>query len=176
MPQLDKVTFLSQYFWLSFFFLGFYYMISKFYLPKISRILALRQKKIGFSEHAIRYLQEENDKIKENSEVLLSEAQESSKSLFSKVFSRTTNWLHDNATAITKTQYENINSSYLNLVGKTLLSNNMVFYHAQTKLPDILKFKSLLNNLQSRTMKTEEYFSTSHQSAEQTKKHKKNKK
>ena len=63
MPQLDKVTFLSQFFWLCFFYLGFYYIISKIYLPQISRIIALRKKKLGFSQQGSLQLQKENHKV-----------------------------------------------------------------------------------------------------------------
>ena len=50
MPQLDKVTFLSQLWWCFFVFLGFYFVIHKSFLPKISRILKLRKKKITMSQ------------------------------------------------------------------------------------------------------------------------------
>ena len=112
MPQLDKVTFLSQFFWLCFFYLGFYYVILKFYLPKISRILALRRKKMGFSQEGMLSLQQENQQVRENYEVLLSRALVTSKSLFNTFFSRTTNWLNTNATTINKTHFQNVNASY----------------------------------------------------------------
>lgn len=50
MPQLDKVTFLSQFFWLCFFFISFYFGIVKFVLPKLSRILKYRKKTKNTSE------------------------------------------------------------------------------------------------------------------------------
>lgn len=46
MPQLDTVTYLSQFFWLCFFFLGFYFAIVQFFLPKMARILKFRQEKM----------------------------------------------------------------------------------------------------------------------------------
>lgn len=44
MPQLDKVTFFSQYFWLLVFFLSFYLFVAKYILPKMVRIYLLRQR------------------------------------------------------------------------------------------------------------------------------------
>ena len=44
MPQLDKVTFFSQYFWLLVFFLSFYFFVAKIILPKMTRIYLLRQR------------------------------------------------------------------------------------------------------------------------------------
>lgn len=46
MPQLDTVTFMSQFFWLCFFFFGFYLCLVQFILPKMARILKFRQQKI----------------------------------------------------------------------------------------------------------------------------------
>lgn len=46
MPQFDKVTFFNQIFWLLLLFLGFYAIVLKYYLPKVSFALKLRTKKI----------------------------------------------------------------------------------------------------------------------------------
>jgi len=147
MPQLDKVTFLSQFFWLCFFFLGFYYIILKFYLPQISRILALRRKTMGFSQEGMTTLQDENQQVRENYDVLFSKALTTSKNVFNFFFSRTTDWLNTNAISITKTQYNKINSSYMESLGETSLSQNILFYHAGPNLPERLSFKILLNTL-----------------------------
>ena len=149
MPQLDKVTFLSQFFWLCFFYLGFYYIILKFYLPKISRILALRRKKMGFSHEGMMSLQQENHLIRENYESLVSRALATSKNLFKTFFSRTTNWLNTNATVINKTHYQPVNTSYLQSLGESSLSQNLLFYHAGKNLPEKLTFKNLVQNLQN---------------------------
>jgi hypothetical protein len=45
MPQLDKVTFLSQVFWGALAFNLFYVILLKFILPVISKIIKIRQKK-----------------------------------------------------------------------------------------------------------------------------------
>lgn len=46
MPQLDKVTFLAQFFWFILFYLGVYFYFVKFFLPKMGRIFKLRQERI----------------------------------------------------------------------------------------------------------------------------------
>jgi len=149
MPQLDKVTFLSQFFWLCFFYLGFYYVILKFYLPKISRILSLRQKKMGFSNQGMISLQQENHQVREDYQELLSKALTLSKTLFNNFFSQTTNWLSTNATTINKTQYQKVNTSFVQSLGETSLSQNVLFYHAGKNLPEKLTFKILHDNLQT---------------------------
>jgi len=149
MPQLDKVTFLSQFFWLCFFFLGFYYVILKFYLPKISRIIALRQKKLGFSQEGMHFLQQENQQVRENYGTLVEKALEISKSLFTNLFSHATNWLDSNASSINKMHYQNVNTSFLQSLGESSLSQNLLFYHASKNLPEILTFKVLIKNLET---------------------------
>nr|YP_010470409.1 ATP synthase F0 subunit 8 [Tetraselmis marina]UVF37897.1 ATP synthase F0 subunit 8 [Tetraselmis marina] len=47
MPQLDTVTYMSQFFWLCFFFVGFYFVLVQFFLPKMARILKFRQEKMA---------------------------------------------------------------------------------------------------------------------------------
>ena len=50
MPQLDKVTFFSQFFWLCFFYLGFYGVVVKQILPRFGRIFKLRENKNEISK------------------------------------------------------------------------------------------------------------------------------
>lgn len=59
MPQLDIVTYFSQFFWLCFFFLGFYFCLVQFFLPKMARILKYRQEKMALIEgQSLSYLSE----------------------------------------------------------------------------------------------------------------------
>lgn len=43
MPQLDKVTYLSQYVWFCVFFLSFYLFLTRFILPSVHHVLAVRR-------------------------------------------------------------------------------------------------------------------------------------
>jgi len=45
MPQLDKVTFLTQFVWLTVCFLALYYTLVTTYLPRVARLLKLRELK-----------------------------------------------------------------------------------------------------------------------------------
>jgi hypothetical protein len=51
MPQLDQVTFLSQFFWLCIFYFAFYFYIVKYFLPSMGRIYKIRAKKMIDVEH-----------------------------------------------------------------------------------------------------------------------------
>lgn len=46
MPQLDHVSYFSQFFWLSILFLTFYLVLVQNFLPKIATILKMRKKLI----------------------------------------------------------------------------------------------------------------------------------
>ena len=49
MPQMDKVAFFSQLFWLMITFYGFYMITVKTHLPNLARILKVRKKKVEFA-------------------------------------------------------------------------------------------------------------------------------
>ena len=50
MPQFDQFSFLNQVFWVLLVFSNFYFFISYFLLPKLSKILKFRLKKVRFDK------------------------------------------------------------------------------------------------------------------------------
>lgn len=69
MPQLDLVSFLSQYFWLLVGFLGFYFYLYKSFLPKMYRIYSVRERlsnKSHDSKSTFQTLYTEASKTKQN--------------------------------------------------------------------------------------------------------------
>jgi hypothetical protein len=50
MPQLDKVSFLSQFFWLCIVFFAMYLILVKLFLPSLARIVKLRNSLGGSAE------------------------------------------------------------------------------------------------------------------------------
>ena len=63
MPQLDIVTFFSQFFWLSLFFIGFYYLLYKYFLPSYSRSILFRDKFTSSSLEGSSLYSEEKENI-----------------------------------------------------------------------------------------------------------------
>lgn len=149
MPQLDKVTFLSQFFWLCFFYLGFYYIVLKYFLPKISRILTLRKKKMNLSQYGSNSLDQENQQVRQKLDTILSKGLSLSRNVFTDFLSRTTNWLDESLTGVNKTHYKTVNNSYIQSLGETSLSQNILLYHASTHLPDALKVNVLLGKMKN---------------------------
>lgn len=149
MPQLDKVTFLSQFFWLCVFYFGFYFILLKYFLPKISRILALRKKKMSFSQDGVSSLQQENVEVRQNFETVLSKALSTSKNVFNDFFSRTTGWLDESVLSFNKTHYQNLNKSYIQSLGETSLSQNILLYYASRNLPEKLTLRLLAEKMKN---------------------------
>ena len=71
MPQLDKFTFATQIFWLSFFFLSSYFITLNFFLPRILSILRLRNSKLNYYKSSISANRVEENVILKSSNLLL---------------------------------------------------------------------------------------------------------
>jgi hypothetical protein len=149
MPQLDKVTFLSQFFWLCFFYIGFYFLILKFFLPKMTRILKLRKNKLSSSQEGVTSLQQENDKIRTSYETLLANGLSASRSAFNESFQRTEKWLQDMVENNNKTHFKAINKAYIYSVGEASLSQNLALNQVSSELPEKIYFPILLEKIKS---------------------------
>ena len=149
MPQLDKVTFLSQFFWLCFFYIGFYFLILKFFLPKMTRILKLRKNKLSSSQEGVTSLQQENDKIRTSYETLLANGLSASRSAFNESFQRTEKWLQDIVENNNKTHFKAINKAYIYSVGEASLSQNLALNQVSSELPEKIYFPILLEKIKN---------------------------
>ena len=147
MPQLDKVTFLSQFFWLCLFYLGFYYLVLKYFLPKISRILTLRQKKMNLSQYGSNSLQQENQQVRENLDNILYRGLSLSRNVFNDFLYRTNNWLDESLTGVNKTHYKTVNNSYIHCLGEASLSQNILLYQASSDSPEDLKVNMMVDHV-----------------------------
>jgi len=149
MPQLDKVTFLSQFFWLCFFYIGFYFLVLKFFLPKMSRILKLRKNKLSSSQEGVTSLQQENNKVRNNYETLLANGLNTSRIAFNESFQRTEKWLHDMVENTNKTHYQSMNKAYIYSIGEASLSQNLALSQVSAELPEKIYFPILLEKIKS---------------------------
>lgn len=140
MPQLDKVTFLSQFFWLSFFYLAFYFLILKNFLPKMSRILKFRKKK---NQKTSTYLI--NDK--HYFDKMVAKSLNKSKKLFTENIDRTFTWLDNIKNNTNKTHYLSINNAYIQSVGETFLADNLPFSHFSSKKSEKIFTQLLLSKI-----------------------------
>lgn len=125
MPQLDKVTFLSQFFWLCVFFLGFYVVSLKFFLPQMGRVLKYRKKRLSKSDQGVSTMQEENEKVRHSTDRLLENGLKTSKEIFNQNLQRTENWLLEYTSHTNQTKLKDTNYNYLRSLGERSLSHNL---------------------------------------------------
>ena len=116
MPQLDKVTFFSQYLWLVLFFLGFYFFVLKIVLPTIVTIFKVRKKKIEAIAIEIESLKKEESTILSTYDSVLIDSFNSSREIFNNVVSVSNTWIDDSARKINKTALLEANERYLNTI------------------------------------------------------------
>lgn len=147
MPQLDKVTFLSQFFWLSFFYLGFYFLILKYFLPKMSRIIKYRRKKMSGSQEGAGFLVSENEKVRSNFDGMVAKSLNTSRTLFAENFQRTENWLQKIGIDTNKTHYQTLNNAYVQYVGESSLADNLALSQASSKMSEKLFTQLLLSKI-----------------------------
>nr|AGH24284.1 ATP synthase F0 subunit 8 [Reclinomonas americana ATCC 50633] len=116
MPQLDKVTFFSQYFWLLIFFLTFYFFVLKIVLPTVVTIFKLRKKKLEAMVNDIETLKKEESSILANYDSVLIDSFASSKEIFNSAVVKSNKWIDDSARNINKTSLLDVNKKYLNAI------------------------------------------------------------
>ena len=115
MPQLDKVSYFSQFFWLCFFYLGFYLVLVKYFLPKISTALKVRQKKVSVSDQKGESIYSaEVENVRTGTQDLLLGAMKHSRQSLQDTFQTTSEWLTSVTKTTNKDQLQGMNNTYAN--------------------------------------------------------------
>jgi hypothetical protein len=126
MPQLDKVTFFSQFLWLVIVYVGFYLLILKNFLPKLSRILKVRQKKVSLSQQGSNVLLQEKEKVGESLNTLIEQGVSTSKRMFQENLDTTRHWLDQVVKDANRTTLREANETYVASLGEKTISQNLV--------------------------------------------------
>lgn len=151
MPQLDRVTFLSQFVWLCIFYLGFYVVLYKHFLPKLSRILAVRKRKMGSSHQGLNTLHAEHGEIRDHVNTMFAKALGASRESFHTMLAQTTSWVDTRVTDVDNTHYRGVNTAYLHTLGETSLSQHLGMYHAGHHQPQQLAIALIVEKLKARS-------------------------
>lgn len=166
MPQLDKITFLSQFFWLSFFYLGFYFLIYKYFLPKMSRTLKFRKRRINTSQEGVTNMGEESDKVTHSYQALLSTGLTTCKNVFNQNFKGAEDWLNNTVSQANQTRLKSTNTMYISSLGERSISQKLVISQAFAKLSERSVFALLISKFKPKSSKKENYSTHSAHSAE----------
>lgn len=149
MPQLDKVTFLSQYVWLCVFYIGLYVVLLKYFLPRLSRILLARKRRLNVSGQGMDSLHQENRQLGDTYEKTVSSALSASRTGFSTFFARNQDWVANSVQTVNKTQYQPVNATYLDTIADNSLAQHVMLYHATTQKPAALTLRLLVEKMKS---------------------------
>jgi F0F1-type ATP synthase membrane subunit b/b' len=113
MPQLDKVTFFSQLFWLFLFFLSFYGITASVILPKIAKIIKIRKKKIVFNNNKTAILKYEEELVKFFYENHLMNTLTASRKILTNTIKSSLNWFNDSIKKTNESLLLDFNKKYL---------------------------------------------------------------
>ena len=128
MPQLDKVTFIGQFFWTTVLFFSLYFVLLKLFLPKISRIFKYREKKFNsYSQQSSSILFKEILLIKTTCEKLLSTTVQQGITTFKNVVFAFTNWMKGGSHQVEQIEYKKPNENYLKGLGEISFSEKIQY-------------------------------------------------
>jgi len=120
MPQLDKVTFLSQFFWLCFFYFGFYLILVKHFLPRMSRLLKLRQAKIGNGNAngndnvaAQNHNATEQSNLRKNGDLILLNGAKQARNSLDTTLHNTSNWVKNTLDQTNRAHFKSAHTAYV---------------------------------------------------------------
>mgnify|MGYP000854012000 CR=1 FL=1 len=123
MPQLDSVTFFSQYFWLLFFFMVLYGELYYSVLPKLARIIKVRKKQHSTGSLNAVNCNSEKSKISSVTNSILE-----SKNQLQHILKTSSAWSSNVIIQASSKDFLNSNKSYLvNLAKNNLLQNAIIF-------------------------------------------------
>ena len=125
MPQLDLVTFFSQFFWLCIFYIGFYYILYKYFLPQYSRCVLFRDKYSLESQQGASAGLEEKGNIEECLSMYTTNAVAFSKNFFESSHNSTGNWHKLSLKGTNEQNWKAANVLYIKTFGDRQVSKNI---------------------------------------------------
>lgn len=123
MPQLDKVSFFSQYFWLIACLVVLFFLTVKFFIPKVSRVIKLRKYLINFS--GFPFLVKESEQVRSSFNGMFAKGCSCSRILFNDNIQQTFAWLQTIRHNTNKSQYQTVNDAYFLLSARHSLTDNL---------------------------------------------------
>ena len=122
MPQLDKVHFFSQFFWLCVFYFGFYFLIVKHFLPKMARIRQFRKDKLTASPQE--NVGQELQLVQDSGKTALENVFTTSHKFWSRNSQRMQEWYGNQVRTLNNNYLKECNNLYIKKVGDYSLTQN----------------------------------------------------
>jgi hypothetical protein len=149
MPQLDTLTFLSQYTWMTLLFLGFYYLLSKYYLPRLSRLLALRQARLQGPSTALQSREAAQHQLRATATHLLRRTTQACGEVQHRALTRGDTWVQTQTQQLQQRHYGEALHSLGQTLGEASLTRGLSRFHGTLPQPPALALVCLLTKLQS---------------------------
>jgi len=147
MPQLDFVTYLSQYFWLCVFFLALYFGATKWWLPRLSRVLALRRAKSSSSTGEHTGASGEHQKLSQATSAVVSRAGQETRRALDQGLTRGRAWTSQQTRTTLERYYSPADQALVHQLASRLVSGEVTRFHAASPVPAPLSLLQLLQRL-----------------------------
>lgn len=148
MPQLDHVTYLSQYFWLCVFYFALYYGATKYWLPRLSRLLALREAKMSVDTHATGGTGEAR-RLHMHVAGIVAQAQQEARDATAHAVAQADLWTTDTARDLLHRDYRGVSETYVHTMAQELLSQEVALHHARAQAPVALRVAAMMAALRA---------------------------
>lgn len=147
MPQLDHVTYLSQYFWLCVIYFALYYGVTKLWLPRVSRILALRQAKLQDVDASSSASDGETHRVHHQVHGVYAQAHREARGAYTQALEAGEAWTQATIQQLYGSHYTEADRAYLRDMAQTLVSQGVALHHARAKAPLGMSLCALLHHL-----------------------------
>lgn len=148
MPQLDLVTFLPQYVWMTIIFLGFYYGLTKYYLPALARLLALRHHRLQEGAQEAMPASQEHQALTQGTLEHLRRACGASGALHRDSLQHLETWVAQESRALQSQHGRAALGALLESAGESTLRGALRHFHGGAPVPSALALGMLLEKLQ----------------------------
>lgn len=118
MPQLDLMTFFTQFFWFSLGFSFFYIFLLHFIMPSISLNLKLRRKKLELLANDINKKKESASDLLTTYDNILSKTLNFSRNYLLKITNHGNVWVSSSIANVNSSNFVNANNDYIKIIGE----------------------------------------------------------
>lgn len=118
MPQLDLMTFFTQFFWFSLGFSFFYIFLLHFIMPSISLNLKLRRKKLELLANDINKKKESASDLLTTYDNILSKTLNFSRNYLLKITNHGNVWVSSSIANVNSSNFVSANNDYIKIIGE----------------------------------------------------------
>ena len=152
MPQLDHVTYLSQYFWMFVLYFALYYGVTKLWLPRMSRILALRQAKLQGVDASNTSSDTETQQLYHHVHGVYAQAHREARGAYTHAVQAGEAWTQATLHQMYGSHYTPADRAYLQDMAQTMVSQEVALYHAKAKAPVGVSLCAFLTHLKGASL------------------------